>query len=283
MKKIFILLQSFLSLLSFSQTTDINLAAIALERGHFENAWENASSALKNSKDLDSKLLLKAYTIRGKAGTRLAYDALTNGDVSNTEKYAGIALQAYRDFKEILNTKDSALIKEITPEFYKLGHALLLSGTDYDALNTDKEKPDTSLVNKSIECYSSTIELWELAGKQKYKPYYYRGDAYLAKKEFDKAIMDLEKAMSLYIATSHKLPDLGIGDLGYRLAYTQAGVFNKKAEAMKTIEKTLELLDAEMKLADAKKEFLADQYEDIKSQYDYLLGELDRLKISVSK
>ena len=175
------------------------------------------------------------------------------------------------------------MIKEIKTEFYKLGHALLLSGIDYEAMNTDSDDQDEKLTDKSIECYSGTIELWEMAKREKYKPYYYRGDSYLDKKEYEKAVEDVEKAISMFIDASRKNPDLGIGDLGYKLAYTQAGVFNKKETALSVIEKTFELLDAEIQLAEEKKEKLGDIYDDIKTQYDYLVGELNSLKGSVSK
>jgi len=284
MKKIFYCIAFIsISVIGFSQSNALNLAAIAWEKGHFENAWENAGTALQFPEKLEGTELYKAYGIRGKAGSRIAYDALTRMEDPNTEKYGSMALQAYYDFKIILGTRDSALIRDVTKEFYKLGHALLLSGTDYDALNADRESPDSSLIDKSVECYSATIELWELAGREKYKPYYYRGDALLSKREYDKAVPDLEKAMSMFIAAAHKLPDLGIGDLGYRLAYTQAGVYKNNEAALKTIEKTFELLDAEMQLAEANKERLAEQYEELKSQYDYLVGELTSLKSSVAK
>lgn len=284
MKKVLLLTAAFMPyFLSSAQGNDVTLAVIAWEKGHVDNAWENANAALQSPGGLNKNLLYKAYSIRGKAGTRISYHALTEGNDNALEKYAGIALQAYRDFKEILHAKDTALINDIKQEFHRLGHALLLSGTDYDKINADKEKPDSLLLEKAIECYSATIELWELAGKEKYKPYYYRGDALLAKRQYDKAMADLEKAMSMFISATRKLPDLGIGDLGYRLAYTQAGVFNNKPAARKTIEKTKELLDGEMQLAEAKKDIIADQYEDLKAQYDYLIGELNSLLNTVEK
>jgi hypothetical protein len=137
------------------------------------------------------------------------------------------------------------------------------------------------LIDKAIECYTASIEAWKLAGREKYKPYYYRGDALLAKKKFGIAAEDLEKAMSIFIADSRKSADMEIGDLGYRLAYTQAGVFKNKEAALKTIEKTLELLDAEVVLAEAKKEKSAEQYEILKNEYDVLVRELNSLKNSV--
>ncbi len=271
------------AIIGFSQGNSVNLAAIAWEKGHFDNAWENANSALQASEKLDNQLLHQAYSIRGMAGTRIAYNALTKMEDENLEKYAGMALQSFNDFKMILDAKDSAVIRDVSKEFYKLGHALLLSGTDYEAINADREKPDSALIDKSIECYSSTIELWELAGREKYKPYYYRGDALLAKREYDKAVADLDKAMTMFIAASRKQPDLGIGDLGYRLAYTQAGVFGNKEAALKTIDKTLELLDAELQLAESKKDKSAEQYEITKNEYDVLTGELNSLKSSVAE
>lgn len=271
------------ALIASGQSNAVNLAAIAFEKGHFDNAWENANSALQAPEKLDNLLLHQAYGIRGKAGARIAYNALTKMEDENTEKYAGMALQAFNDFKIILDSKDSAMIRDVTKEFYKLGHALLLSGTDYDAINADKETPDSTLIDKSIECYSATIELWKLAGREKYKPYYYRGDALLAKKEYDKAVADLDKAMSMFIAAARRQPDMGIGDLGYRLAYTQAGVFGNNEAALKTIDKALELLDAELLLAESKKEKSAEQYEIIKNEYDVLTGELNSLKSSVAE
>src|ERR1051325_2183068 len=102
-----------------SQSNDVSLAAIAWEKGHFENAWDNANAALQSPQKLDKAGLYKAYAIRGMAGTRLAYSALTKGEAQDTQRYAGMALQAYHDFKEVLNTKDTAWIHYISPEFYK--------------------------------------------------------------------------------------------------------------------------------------------------------------------
>jgi hypothetical protein len=88
MKKIFGCLYFIsISAVSFSQGNALNLASIAWEKGHFENAWENANAALDASEKLDNAALYKAYSIRGKAGTRISYGALTKMEDENIEKY----------------------------------------------------------------------------------------------------------------------------------------------------------------------------------------------------
>ncbi|HXH19604.1 MAG TPA: tetratricopeptide repeat protein [Chitinophagales bacterium] len=264
-----------------AQSNSLNLAVIAYEKGHYENAWNNANAALQAPQNLDEQSHIQALLIRASSGARMAYKIFTEGEEAEMKQNLELPLQAYHDFKELLHRGDSASIAAITPEFYKLGHALYLTGTEYDKQNADNEKPDTLLLNKSIECYSATIELWQHVNKLKYKPYYYRGDAYLAKKKYDKAVDDFTRAIELYAAAARKTPDLGIGDLGYRLAYTQAGIFNQKEAALKTIRLAKELLDKEMLLAESKKDKLAEIFEDIKTEYDYLTGELNDLEASV--
>ncbi len=269
------------ALTAFPQANHVNLAAIAMEKGHYDNAWENANAALQSPQLLNSELLYKAHSIRGKAGARIAYLAFTKGTDEDMQKYQEMPMLSYLDFKEILSAGDSVMTADITPEFYKLGHALYMSGTEYDRRNADNEKPDTLLLNKSIECYTATIEMQALAKKEKYKPYFYRGDAQLTKRKYDLAVQDFKAAMDMYAAAIRQMPDLGIGDLGYRLAYTQAGVFNQKEVALKTIQKTRELLKTEMQLAETKKEKLAEIYVDIQTEFDYLTGELENLETSV--
>lgn len=269
---------------ALAQSDKVNLAEAALSKSDFAGAFELADAALKAPQSLDKNSLAKAYYIRGKAGTKISYDALLDGDEAEEKKYADVPLQCYQDFKQAMSSGEETLQKQVAAEYNKLGNALLVAGTRYDArFNDNPEKADSSLLDKAIENFSGSIEIFELTKKEKFKPYLFRGDVYFAKEKFNEASADYMKALALFEGAPHDNPDFNIGDLGYRLAYMQAAVFNKKEVALQTIEKTRKLLDAEMQLAESKKATLGERYEECKTEYDYFLGELADLQAKLQK
>ncbi len=270
------------SVIAAAQPNNVNLANMAWEKGNLERAMSYASEALQAAEALTHEQLLKARLIRGKAGARLSYDALVKGTDEEMRANRHIPLQAYHDLKFVLDSDIGDLKNEVTAEFTKLSHALLLSGSDFDNAFTENSD-DSSLIQQSIENYSASIELGQMTGNEKYKTYYYRGDVLLMIKEYDMAVVDFKKAMDLFAAAQRKTADLGIGDLGYRLAYTLAGVFNEKNGALDVIEKTRKLMKTEMERAESLKEKLGERYNDYVEEFDLLTTDLDKLEISIKK
>lgn len=269
---------------AFAQNEKVSLAEAALEKNDFTTAYATANTALQTAGNLDKNSLAKAYYIRGKAGIKIAYEALLDGDEAEEKKYADMPLQCYHDFGQAIAAGDETLQKQITADYHKLGNALLVAGTKYDARFNDKpETADSSLLDKAIENFSGSIEVFERIQKEKFKPYLFRGDIYFAKKKFNEAAADYTKAMALFEDSPRDNPDFNIGDLGYRLAFIQAAVFNKKEAALQTIEKTRSLLDGEMQLAESKKATLGERYDESKTEYEYFLGELAELTTSFKK
>lgn len=272
------------SLLAFAQNDKVALAESALAKNDFATAYDLVNAALQVPQSLDKGSLAKASYIRGKAGVKVAYDAMLDGDESEEKKYVDVPLQSYHDFKKALSTGDESMQTLVTAEYNKLGNALLVAGTKYDGrFNDNPETADSSLLDKAIENFSGSIEIFELTKKEKFKPYLFRGDAFFTKKKFNEATADYTKALALFEGAPRDNPDFNIGDLGYRLAYMQAAVFNKKDVALQTLEKTRKLLDAEMQLAESKKDKLGERYEECKTEYEYFKGELAELDAKLKK
>ena len=88
MKNIFTLaLFCCTSLLAFAQGDKVVLAEAALAKNDFAGAYELANAALQSSQSLDKNSLAKASYIRGKAGVKIAYDAMIDGDEAEEKKY----------------------------------------------------------------------------------------------------------------------------------------------------------------------------------------------------
>ncbi len=285
MKSIFTLvLFCCIGLLATAQNDKVALAEAALAKNDFAGAYNLANAELQAAQSLDKTSLAKVSYIRGKAGVKIAYDALLDGDETEEKKYVDVPLQSYRDFKKALSAGDESMQTLVAAEYNKLGNALLVAGTKYDAkFNDNPETADSSLLDKAIENFSGSIEIFELTKKEKFKPYLFRGDAFFTKKKFNEATADYTKALALFEGAPRDNPDFNIGDLGYRLAYMQAAVFNKKEVALQTLEKTRILLDAEMQLAESKKDKLGERYEECKTEYDYFKGELAELDAKLKK
>lgn len=277
-------LACLLSTGAFAQSGDVNLAEATLNKKDYAGAYELANTILNSSQNLDKIARAKAYYIRGKAGVKISYDAMLDGGEAEEKKYVDVPQQCYHDFKQAMSAGDEALHTLVAAEYNKLGNALLVAGTKYDSwFNDNPEKADSSLLDKAIENFSGSIDIFELIQKEKFKPYLFRGDVYFAKEKFNEASADYTKALALFESSPRDNPDFNIGDLGYRLAYMQAAVFNKKDAAHQTIQKTRKLLDAEMQLAETKKATLGERYEECKTEYDYFLGELDDLSAKLQK
>ncbi|MDZ4847270.1 MAG: hypothetical protein SH857_17190 [Chitinophagales bacterium] len=273
-----------ISFLSFAQSDKVALAEAALAKNDFTGAYDLANAALQSPQSLDKNAIAKASYIRGKAGVKMAYDAMLDGDEIAEKKYVDVPLQSYRDFQKVINAGDETMKAMVTAEYNKLGNALLVAGTKYDGrFNDNTETADSSLLDKAIENFSGSIEIFELTKKEKFKPYLFRGDVFFTKKKFNEATADYTKAFALFEGAPRDNPDFNIGDLGYRLAYMQAAVFNKKDVALQTLEKTRKLLDAEMQLAESKKDKLGERYAECKTEYEYFKSELAELDAKLKK
>ncbi|GIV32551.1 MAG: hypothetical protein KatS3mg031_0086 [Chitinophagales bacterium] len=278
-RRIFFLL-ACCPILTFSQANRLNMASIALDKKHYENAWRFADEALQQPDNLSPQQQLQARLIRGIASYQVAFDALRKDDENLQKQYLSTPRMAYDDLTYVLANGDSSQRAAATEHLFQLGHALFLAGTLYDLefINTG----DSSLIEQAVACYTANIDLWERIGRQKYRPYLHRGDNFLTKKDFEPAIADLQKAFELYSKSEFKYPDFNIGDLGYRLAYTLAGVYKQKETALNIINQTRQHLDNMLQLTEEKKDKLGEErYSKYNEEYKVLNTELDKLEKSI--